>query len=121
MNKAVQAGLVAGYLNTCAQLTDGYGLRLLEIREQWKESCRNVETHYEELSKDEHACMDEKRRWVSRRAQAKSLQNLATCGWCLAPFITFPVWLLMARKTGLRGYMTAVSVCAFTRHIAEMY
>lgn len=121
MNKAIQAGLVAGYLATCAQLTDGYGLRLRALREQWKEACQSVEDHYEELSKDEYASTNEKRIWATCQTQVKSLQNLAVCGWCLAPFITLPVWLIMARKTGLRGYLTAVSVCAFTRHVAETY
>lgn len=109
MNKAVQAGLVAGYLNTCIQTTDGFGMSLKNARRVWLDALNAVETQYETKGQRREAL------------QAFSLRNLSTCGWCLAPFITFPVWLLMARKTGLRGYMTAVSVCAFTRHIAEMY
>lgn len=114
MNKAVQAGLVAGYLATCAQLTDGYGLRLRLSRDAWCQACDSVADKYRALS-------DKDKRNVSRMAQAESLKNLATCGWCLAPFVTLPVWLIMARKTGLKGFLTAVSVCAFTRHVAEMY
>ena len=120
MNKAVQAGLVAGYLNTCVQLTDGYGLKLRVMRESWKMACDKVADHYEQFAQSTD---DNRKRCVAvgKKAQAQSLKNLAVCGWCLAPFITFPVWFLMARKTGLRGYLTAVGVCAFTRHIAEMY
>lgn len=109
MNKAVQAGLVAGYLNTCIQTTDGFGMSLKNARRAWLDALNTVETQYETKGQRREAL------------QAFSLRNLTICGWCLAPFITFPVWLLMARKTGLRGYLTAVSVCAFTRHIAEMY
>lgn len=109
MNKAVQAGLVAGYLNTCIQTTDGFGHSLKELRRAWLGACNTLETYYGNEGQ------------AHKALQADSLRNLATCGWCLAPFVTFLVWLLMARKTGLRGYLTAVSVCAFTRHIAEMY
>lgn len=109
MNKAVQAGLVAGYFATCAQLTDGYGMRFKKMRDTWLNACDTVA---------EQAADKEK---YSNVAQAVSLKNLVTCGWCLAPFITFPVWLLMARETGLKGFLTAVSVCAFSRHMAEMY
>lgn len=109
MNKALQAGLVAGYLNTCIQVTDGFGHGLQQARRAWLEACKTVEAQYE------------KKGQAHKALQADSLRNLATCGWCLAPFITFPVWLLMARKTGLRGYLTAVSICAVTRHIADVY
>ena len=68
MNKAVQAGLVAGYLNTCIQTTDGFGMSLKNARRAWLDACNTVETEYETKGQRRKAL------------QTFSLRNLATCG-----------------------------------------
>ena len=106
MKKAIVAGLAAGYLLTCAQLTPGYGYKLADMRCAWREAVAQATQAAEE-------------RGDTKRVKAvKSLRQLTDCGWCASPIFGGVAWLLLARETGLRGLLVSVSVCAMYRHKA---
>lgn len=106
MRKAIVAGLAAGYLLTCAQLTPGYGYKLADMRCKWREAVAQ-------------ATQDAEARGSTKRVKAvKSLRQLTDCGWCASPIFGGIAWLLLARETGLRGLLVSVSVCAMYRHKA---
>lgn len=106
MKKAIVAGLAAGYLLTCAQLTPGYGYKLADLRAAWREAVSQA------------AQAAEARGDAKRVKAAKSLRQLTDCGWCASPLFGGIAWLLLARETGLRGLLVSVSVCAMYRHKA---
>lgn len=106
MKKAIVAGLTAGYLLTCAQLTPGYGYKLADMRAAWREAVAQA------------AQAAESRGDTKRVKAAKSLRQLTDCGWCASPIFGGVAWLLLARDTGLRGLLVSVSVCAMYRHKA---
>ena len=106
MKKAIVAGLAAGYLLTCAQLTPGYGYKLADMRGKWREAVTQAAQAAEERG-------DTKQAEVVR-----SLRQLTDCGWCASPIFGGIAWLLLARDTGLRGLLVSVSVCAMYRHKA---
>ena len=106
MRKAIVAGLAAGYLLTCAQLTPGYGYKLADMRGRWRE----VVTQAAQAAEG---------RGDTKQAEAvRSLRQLTDCGWCASPIFGGVAWLLLARDTGLRGLLVSVSVCAMYRHKA---
>ena len=106
MEKAIVAGLAAGYLLTCAQLTPGYGYKLADMRGTWREAVTQATQAAES-------------RGNTKQAKAvKSLRQLTDCGWCASPIFGGVAWLLLARDTGLRGLLVSVSVCAMYRHKA---
>lgn len=106
MKKAIVAGLASGYLLTCAQLTPGYGYKLADMRNTWREAVAQAAQAAEE-------------RGDAKRVKAvKSLRQLTDCGWCASPIFGGVAWLLLARETGLRGLLVSVSVCAMYRHKA---
>ena len=106
MRKAIVAGLAAGYLLTCAQLTPGYGYKLADMRGAWRGAVAQ-------------ATRDAEARGDAKQAKAvKSLRQLTDCGWCASPIFGGVAWLLLARETGLRGLLVSVSVCAMYRHRA---
>lgn len=106
MKKAIVAGLAAGYLLTCAQLTPGYGYKLADMRGAWREAVAQA-TQAAEARGD-----------TKRGKAVKSLQQLTDCGWCASPIFGGIAWLMLARETGLRGLLVSVSVCAMYRHKA---
>ena len=106
MKKAIAAGLAAGYLLTCAQLTPGFGYKLADMRSKWREAVTQ-------------ATQDAEARGDTKRVKAaKSLRQLTDCGWCASPIFGGIAWLLLARETGLRGLLVTISVCAMYRHKA---
>lgn len=106
MKKAIVAGLAAGYLLTCAQLTPGYGYKLADMRAAWREAVTQA------------AQAAEARGDAKRVKAVESLRQLTDCGWCASPIFGGVAWLLLARETGLRGLLVSVSVCAMYRHKA---
>lgn len=106
MRKAIVAGLAAGYLLTCAQLTPGYGYKLADMRSAWRGAVAQA------------AQAAEARGDAKRVKAVKSLRQLTDCGWCASPIFGGIAWLLLARETGLRGLLVSVSVCAMYRHKA---
>lgn len=106
MRKAIVAGLAAGYLLTCAQLTPGYGYKLADMRAKWREVVTQATQAAEERGNTKQA------------KAAKSLRQLTDCGWCASPIFGGVAWMLLARETGLRGLLVSVSVCAMYRHKA---
>lgn len=106
MKKAIVAGLAAGYLLTCAQLTPGYGYKLADMRGAWREAVAQA------------AQAAEARGDAKRVKAVKSLRQLTDCGWCASPLFGGIAWLILARETGLRGLLVSVSVCAMYRHKA---
>lgn len=105
----IQTGLIAGYCSTCMQLTPGYGKRFEKLRSM-------ADKKLTELSLSDYKRYD---RW-------DSLHQLIRCGWCLAPFVTLPVWVTVARINRVRGlnlivgYACSVALTAMVRHWAEV-
>lgn len=56
---------------------------------------------------------------VSHKAPA--LAELTICGWCLAPWVTVPIYLAVSKGTHHRivGALSATAVAALYRHFAE--
>lgn len=106
MKKAVAAGLAAGYFLTCAQLTPGYGYKLADMRDAWREAVEQATHDAEERGNTEQA------------KAAKSLRQLTDCGWCASPIFGGIAWLLLAHETGLLGLLVSISTCAMYRHKA---
>ena len=59
---------------------------------------------------------------------AGHLGELATCPWCLAPWLTLPIWSVVSHLTGVQGwrhrilgYAASVALSAFIRHEEDRY
>lgn len=95
---AVTAGVITGYGTTVAQLTDGPYSAFRRLRGAF----------------------------ITRvHGDASHLEALAYCGWCLAPYATLPVYIAVRRSAHVRGhwvvgYLLAVAVAGFSRHVAEL-
>lgn len=53
--------------------------------------------------------------------KAPALAELTVCGWCLAPWVTIPVYLAVSKGTNHRivGALSATALAALYRHLAE--
>lgn len=99
----ITTGLTSGYVTTVTQLSPGPGYVFSKLR---KKLTAKTETQTNDL--------------------VSSLGELAYCGWCLSPYMTFPVWTSAAKLNhihfGLKwvaGWMTATAIAAIYRHQAE--
>lgn len=99
----ITAGLTGGYATTVTQLSPGPGYVFARLR-------KKLTTKTEEQT----------------NSLTSSLGELAYCGWCLSPYMTFPAWTAVAKASHIRfglkwiaGLMTATSIAAYYRHQAE--
>lgn len=108
------AGLITGYTLTVLQLTPGIGNRLGAARTRWRLWWqRRADEHSEHCEGSE----------CTRSADLESMGTLADCGWCAAPYVGFPVWLLVSRVMGVRsgvargvlGWVASSAAGAFLR------
>lgn len=55
------------------------------------------------------------------RHKVPALGELTVCGWCLAPWVTIPVYLVASKgsKHKVLGALSATAVAALYRHLAE--
>ena len=108
------AAVIGGVVTTCLQLTPGYRMRFRAWRDRWTGWC-----HAREDDAKQDDDMDAAMRW-------ESLSRLSFCGWCLAPWLTVPVYVLLC-LTGRRrlvdavaGGVTASCGAALVRHLADV-
>lgn len=102
----ISAGLIGGYADTMLQITEGPGHAFEYLRDMWEAFCGSMKSE-----------------------AGKSFAQLAHCGWCLAPWLTVPLFsALCALLTGkhrkrdyLVGSAVATSLAAFLRHYADTY
>lgn len=99
----ITAGLTGGYATTVTQLSPGPGYVFARLR-------KKLTTKTKEQT----------------NSLTSSLGELAYCGWCLSPYMTFPAWTAVAKASHIRfglkwmaGLMTATSIAAYYRHQAE--
>lgn len=55
------------------------------------------------------------------RHKIPALDELTVCGWCLAPWVTIPVYLVASKgsRHKVLGALSATAVAALYRHLAE--
>lgn len=55
------------------------------------------------------------------RHKVPALSELTVCGWCLAPWVTIPVYLVASKgsRHKILGALSATAVAALYRHLAE--
>lgn len=55
------------------------------------------------------------------RHKVSALSELTVCGWCLAPWVTIPVYLVASKDSRhkILGALSATAVAALYRHLAE--
>lgn len=108
------AGLLTGYTLTVLQLTPGIGNRLSNARQRWRLRWRRLADRHAEHC-DDLSC--------TREIDLESMGTLADCGWCAAPYVGLPVWLLVSRVMGVRsgvargvlGWVASSAAGAFLR------
>ena len=117
------AGLITGYTLTVLQLTPGIGNRLSAARTRWRLWWQRLaDAHSEQRLADAHSehCEGSE---CTRSADLESMGTLADCGWCAAPYVGLPVWLLVSRVMGVRsgvargvlGWVASSAAGAFLR------
>lgn len=104
MKRAIAVGLIGGYLLTSAQLTDGFMNTVGKIRRKYAATMHDLGGDF-----------------------GTSMERLAYCGWCSAPFITLPIWVIIAPRNGehwkrewIVGYGVATAVTALYRRLGDV-
>lgn len=100
-------GIVSAYASMVLQFTNGPRNIIRTGREKFMEKTANKD--------------------ASHRTDG-TFAELAYCPWCLAPYITLPIWGLVSRVSGVRGwrnwllgYASSTSLSAFIRVRGEQY
>lgn len=119
---AIAAGLVAGYLVQVVQNTAGPGYAFHVGRFQWGDHWKRVA--------ESHGWDDAEGIQVGGVLKpgqlAQSVKHMADCGWCLAPYVAVPIFLVMAGRGHkvrrlVAGAGVATAVAGIYRHLADMF
>lgn len=99
----ITAGLTAGYATAVTQLSPGPGNIFARLRSKLTVKTETANNDF-----------------------ARSLGEIAYCGWCLSPYTTLATWTAAAKLNHihpgtkwLAGWMTSTAIAAYYRHQAE--
>jgi hypothetical protein len=126
MRTILIAGVISGYAATALQLTNGAHGLIKRARDTYTSA---IDRKADSVVTGEESDADTEEQHRRKATNVRTWKELATCGWCIAPYVTVPAYIVTASalrdkqrlSAHLVGVAAASAVAAFLRHFSNIY